>query len=515
MKTTTRTVALVTGAVAMLVGPVVAVRALSGSDDERISVGAAAPASLVPGDVRDATGRMIAGAVWTGLVSYDPRTGAAVNAAAESITSDDRRVWTVRLRAGGRFHDGSAVTADSFTGAWTAVLRERWHGARLFTEVARVKGAAKAAETGRVAGLETVDARTLRVTLDRPLTGFPALLGDPAFLPLPDAVLRSRDWRSYERLPIGNGPYRVRGHDQRETTLVRVGAKPEDRPIVVRTMPDAARQYAAVQAGELDVATRVPAERHRFMETEFRGRHLIVQGRETTYLAFPLREKRFTSVTLRQAMSMAVDRSAVTEGALGQQASPAVSLVPAGVTLGRREGQCRMCVHDPAAAAAALSDAGGLTGPVTLWFDATDEPAMRAVAQQLRDALKLDVRLKALPTAEYREALADERVDGPFMVHSAPAYPSPVAALAPVLGVPTGYRAKYPADLIAEAEDAATPDEGVVPARLAESALLRDLPVTPLWYGHDHLVWSERVRGVTADAFGGLRLDRLTIPKDG
>ncbi|MBC6462521.1 ABC transporter substrate-binding protein [Actinomadura sp. HBU206391] len=513
MKTTTRTVALVTGAVVMLVGPVVAVRAWSGQQDRRISVGAQAPATLIPGDVRDPTGRMIAGAVWTGLVSYDPRTGAAIGAAAESITSDDRRVWTVRLRAGGRFHDGSAVTADSFAGAWTAVLREGWHGARLFTEVARVKGAARAAETGRVEGLATIDDRTLRVTLDRPLTGFPSLLGDPAFLPLPDGVLRSRDWRSYDRLPIGNGPYRVRAHDSRETTLVRVGAKQEDRPIVVKAM-DAARQYAAAQAGDLDVATRVPAERHGSMETDFRSRHVVVAGREMTYLAFPLRDERFASVTLRQALSMAVDRSAVADKALGQQASPATSLVPAGITLGRRDGQCRMCVHDPAAAAAALADAGGLTGPVTLWSDAADGPAARAVAQQLRDALKLDVRLQALPTAEYRKALADERVDGPFIVHSAAGYPSPVAALAPLMRVPTGYRAADPAGLIADAEKAATPEEGVVPARLAESSLLRDLPVTPLWYGHDHLVWSERIRGVTADAFGGLRLDRLTIPAD-
>jgi oligopeptide transport system substrate-binding protein len=513
VKTTTRTVALITGAVAMLVAPVVAVKAWTGPEDPRISVGAAAPATLIPGDVRDATGRMIADAVWTGLVSNDPRTGATVDAAAESVTSDDRRVWTVRIRAGGRFQDGSPVTANSFAGAWTAVLREGWHGARLFTDVARVKGAARAGRTGRVEGLTVIDDRTLRITLEHPLNGFPALLADPAFLPLPESVLASRDWRSYGRLPVGNGPFRVRSHSPREITLTRVAAGPRDRTIVVRAMPAAARQYAAAQAGDLDVATQVPPGEHGSMDADFRARHVNVPGRSMTYLGVPGWEERFASPTVRRALSMAIDRGAVTEGALGHQASPADSLIPPGIVPGRREGQCRVCLHDSAAAAAALADAGGLTGPVTLWYDAGsgDGSWVTAVAEQLRAGLKLDVRLKSLPAAELRQALADEKVDGPFVLHSAADYPSPVAALAPLLDAPTGYRDDYAEGLVRQAQGAVTPEDGVVPARLAESSMLRDLPVIPLWAGHDHLVWSERVRGVTVDAFGGLRLDRLAI----
>ena len=79
--------------------------------------------------------------MWSGLVSYDPRTGGPVNAAAESVTSDDRKVWTVKLKPGGRFQDGSPVTSTSFTDAWKTVLREGWSGGHLFTEVAHIKGA--------------------------------------------------------------------------------------------------------------------------------------------------------------------------------------------------------------------------------------------------------------------------------------------------------------------------------------------------------------------------------------
>ncbi|WP_433337309.1 peptide ABC transporter substrate-binding protein [Spirillospora sp. CA-294931] len=507
MKSATRTAALVTGGVVMLVAPVVAMRAWSDPADPRISVGAPAPASLVPGAVRDASGRMIAGAVWTGLVTHDPATGATSNAAAESVTSQDRRTWMIKLREGGRFHDGSPVTAASFAGAWTAALRESWPGARLFTDVARVKGA-KAGRDG-MAGVTVRSDLTLEVTLDRPLNGFPALLGDPAFLPLPESVLRSRDWRAFDRRPIGNGPLRVISRDARETVLERPGG----RTVVVKAMPDAAAQYRAVESGDLDLATSVPPNRHGAMESDFPGRHLTVPGRSMTYLAFPSWEKRLAGPSLRQALSMALDRRAVTEGPLGHQATPANALVPPGVLPGHREGQCRLCVHDPRAASAALTDAGGLAGPLTLWHvrGAGDDAWVKAVAEQLRKGLRLDVRPKAVTAAELEKALADRKVDGPFVLHSQVPYPAQVAALAPILAAGTGFEDGYTSDLVTRSEETAVPDEAVTSARLAETALLRDMPAMPLWSAHDHLVWSERLRGVASDAFAGPRLDRLTL----
>ncbi|MFB4309281.1 ABC transporter substrate-binding protein [Actinomadura sp. GTD37] len=507
MKSSTRTAALVTGAVVVLLAPVAALRAWSGPADPRISVGAPAPASLLPGDVRDPAGRMIANAVWTGLVSYAPETGAPGNAAAASITSPDRRVWTVRLRPGATFQDGSPVTSRSFTGAWTAALREGWAGARLFTDVAHVAGARRGADT--VPGLRVEDELAFEVTLDRPLSGFPALLGDPAFFPLPESVLESRDWAAYARLPVGNGPFRMTSRSAREIVLRPRSGK--GRSVVVKAMPDAKEQYGAAAAGDLDVATRVPPDRHESMAADFGDRRRTVPGRDVTYLAFPAWAERLASPTIRSALSMAIDRSAVAEGALGHQYSPADSLVAPGIRPGHRDGQCRLCVHDSKAAAAALADAGGLTGPLNIWYESGrgDDAWVAAVAGRLRAELELDARPH--PVAGLREAVDDHRVDGPFVVRTTAAYPAPVASLTPLLDAGTGFADAYTTGLVADAERAAAPGDGVIPARLAESAMLRDLPAAPLWSAHDHLVWSERVRGVTAGAFTGLRLDRLTV----
>lgn len=506
MKSSTRTAALVTGAVAVLLAPVAALRAWSEPADPRISVGAPAPATLLPGDVRDPAGRMIANAVWTGLVGYDPETGVPANAAAESISSPDRKVWTIRLRPGATFQDGTPVTARSFTGAWTAVLRENWAGSRLLTDVAHIKGAARGKDD--IPGLKVKDDRTFEVTLDRPLNGFPALLGDPAFFPLPESVLESRAWASYERAPVGNGPLRVKSRSAREIVLQ---PRESGRTVVVKAMPDARDQYTSAEAGDLDVATQVPPDRHESMDADFGDRHLAVPGRGVTYLAFPEWEERLKSPTVRQALSMAIDRPAVTEGPLGHQYSPADSLVAPGIRPGRRAGPCRPCVHDSKAAVAALADAGGLTGPLNLWYEADrgDDAWVKAVAGQLRKELKLDARPH--PVTGLRKALGDHKVDGPFVVHTTAAYPAPVAAIAPLLAAGTGFDDAYTTGLVADAQRAATPEDGVIPARLAETAMLRDMPAIPLWSRHAHLVWSERVRGLTAAPFTGLRLPTLRI----
>jgi oligopeptide transport system substrate-binding protein len=500
-----RTVALIVGAVVMLVAPLGVMQVLRGPDDPRISVGAAPAATLVPGDVRDATGRMLAGAVWTGLSSYDPRTGAPVPGAAQSLDSRDQRVWTVRLKPGGRFHDGSPVTARSFTGAWTAVVREGWAGARLLTDVARIKGATMRKDG--IAGLRVTGDLTFEVTLDRPLNGFPALVAAPAFMPMPDSVLQSRDWASYGRRPIGNGLFRVAAHGPRETVLER----PNGRTVVVRAMPDASQQYAAVESGDLDVATEVPADRHESMDTEFRNRHLTLPGLTTTYLAFPSWDERFTTA-VRQALSLAINRNAITEDALGYQATAANALVPPGIIPGHRQGQCRLCLHDPRAATAALTDAGGFKGALAIWYEEQADAAwVEDLAEQLRSGLTIDVQPRRMPAAELRRALDEREVDGLYVVHSTAPYPAPVSALRPLLEAGTGYDADHVSDLIEQAESAPTPENGVTPARLAESAMLRDMPAMPLWTSHEHYVWSERARNVTADPFTGLRLERLSV----
>ena len=470
-----------------------------------LSVGVREPASLLPGRVADLPGRQIAGALWTPLTELGAADQPPIPVAAESVASQDRLVWTIVLRQGWRFHDGSPVTARSYVGAWEAAMREGWPGARVLTEQLRV------------AGLRAVDERTIEVRLHRPLGEFPKALTSPALLPLPESVLASRDWDRFAEHPIGNGPFRltapwVRDRGARvEPFAGFAGAvRPKARGVDFRVINDPADQFDQVSSGALDLATEVPAVRHAAMQQEYADRHWNWPAPEATYLAFPLADKRFADPSVRHAISLAIDRAALATGPLGHQVTAAASFVPPALTGEATPGACRPCTHDQQAAGVLLRQGGANLGGLTLYYE-LEEAGQRGwvtrIAEQLRSGLAVpDVFVRGLSGDEYRKALSRKSFDGLYVLRADAGYPSPQALLEPLLG---GTGSDVDA-MLGEAA-AATPAAASRYFRLAENTVLRDLPMTPLWSAHGHLYWSKGLSGVVTDPLRGVLLDRIEV----
>src|SRR5829696_6230108 len=62
-----------------------------------IRVGTSEPAGLTPA-FDDSPSIIIVRTIYTGLVDNENKDGKVVNAVAQSITSDDNKVWTVKLK---------------------------------------------------------------------------------------------------------------------------------------------------------------------------------------------------------------------------------------------------------------------------------------------------------------------------------------------------------------------------------------------------------------------------------
>src|SRR5262245_58199640 len=87
------------------------------STSNPVSIGIGAPQHLIPSNTVESNGTQVVVALWTPLVTFDSK-GAPVMAAAESITSPDQKVWTVKLKPGWTFHNGEAVTAANYVQTW-------------------------------------------------------------------------------------------------------------------------------------------------------------------------------------------------------------------------------------------------------------------------------------------------------------------------------------------------------------------------------------------------------------
>ncbi|MEN0074643.1 MAG: ABC transporter substrate-binding protein [Paracraurococcus sp.] len=171
--------------------------------------------------------------------------------------SEDRRSWTIRLREGLRFHDGTPVLARDCAASLARWARRDTFGQSL--------GAV-------VEAFEAVDDRTLRIRLRSPFPLLPEALAKPfangAFI-MPERLAKTDPFQQVPEV-IGSGPYRFlpgeyvsgsrvvyarhEGYVPRQEPPSRTagGKQAHFERIEWTIIPDSATAAAALQSGEID-----------------------------------------------------------------------------------------------------------------------------------------------------------------------------------------------------------------------------------------------------------------------
>ncbi|EPK5051179.1 ABC transporter substrate-binding protein [Klebsiella pneumoniae] len=150
--------------------------------------------------------------IFSRLIDWDSQ-GKLVPGLAESWTvSPDNKVYTIKLRPGLTFSDGSPLTAEDVAFTLTVLLDPKYDGDTDIT-LANIAGGAdyKAGKADSVSGLKVIDPLTLQVTTTQPGATTLAKIGGPVL---------SKAWygkgyqrgnldylRSLHGKPLGNGPY--------------------------------------------------------------------------------------------------------------------------------------------------------------------------------------------------------------------------------------------------------------------------------------------------------------------
>jgi ABC-type transport system substrate-binding protein len=497
------------------------------------------PEHLIPQNTNETCGGEVLGALFTPLVNFTPDESEMTfdGAIAESITSEDQKVWTIKLKDGFTFHNGEPVDAASYARAWNAgAYGPNAYGNNYF--FANIEGydalnpkdpdgdgpqEPAAPGTKELTGLEVVDDLTLKVTLEEPFSQFPLTVGYTAFFPLPKAY--EKDPKAFEESPIGNGPFMMDGtwqHDQ-QIKLKRFedyhGDKAKADAVTFKIYSNVNTAYNDLLAGNLDIMDSLPPERLGEAKSQFGDRFIERPSSSFTYLGFPLYDPKFEDPKLRQAMSMAIDRQAIIDAIFNGSFQPAKSVVSPVVT-GSREDPCgEACTYNPERAKELLTEAGGWSGPLTLWFNsgAGHDKWMEAVSNQLRTNLGItDIQFKSLEFAEYLGLLDDEKVTGPFRLGWVMDYPSPQNYLEPIHSTNgssnnTGYSNKKVDQLIAEGNAADSVEAGIEAYNKAEDQILEDMPIIPMWFGKVQAGHSDNVDNVVIDAFTRVRVEDVTV----
>lgn len=290
--------------------------------------------------------------VFEGLTRIDAEGRIVPGLADQWDVSADGLTYTFHLREKAAFHDGHPVTAEH--------VRFSYDRARGPQSVNAQKGFFTV-----IAGIDTPDPHTAVVHLTRrdALFLFHMAQGDAA-------IVEPETAETNKRSPVGTGPYRFDrwvGGDR--VTLVRNpaydGPQPAIATVTFRFISDPAAQVSALLAGDVDAFAGFGTyEALPQFRDDKRFRVDIGTTEGETVLAINNGRKPFDDVRVRRALSYAIDRATVIEGAMYGIAKPIGSHFPphhpAYVDL------TGMYPHDVAKARALLAEAGYPNG-----FEAT------------------------------------------------------------------------------------------------------------------------------------------------
>jgi ABC-type transport system substrate-binding protein len=478
--------------------------------------------------------------LWTGLVQYAEDGQVEYTGVAESIESEDNTTWTVTLKDGWTFHDGTPVDAQSFVDAWnyTALSTNAQGGSYFFSNIqgydqlqaptddaGNVTGEPAAQQ---MSGLQVVDDQTFTVTLTGQFAQFPVTVGYNAFFPMPDSFFD--DPEAAGTNPVGNGPFQADGEftPGQGISLTRYEDYAGDNPaqadgVEYRIYTDVNTAYTDVQGGNLDIAKDIPPDVLSTVADEFGDRYIEAPSSRFTYVGMPTYNPRYADPRVRQGISMAIDRQAIADAIFNGTFEAADDAI-APVVDGYREGACEYCELDVDRANQLLDEAGfDRSQPVELWFNAGagHDAWMEAVGNQLRENIGVDYVLRGdLDFSEYLPLADEQGFTGPFRLGWSMDYPSPQNYLEPLYSTaalpPAGSNTAFYSnpqfdELISQGNQAGSNEEAIELYQQADDVLLQDMPILPMFFGVEQAVYSENISNVVVDVFGQVDTSQVTV----
>lgn len=486
---------------------------------------------LLPANTNEVGGGKVMDLIFSGLISYDAK-GKPVNELADSITTTDSQKYTIKIKSGETFSDGTPITAKSFVDAWNygAAAKNAQLNSYFFESIKGYdKVSAENSTLDTMEGLKVVDDNTFTVELAQPESDFPLRLGYTAFYPLPESAYK--DIKAYGQNPVGNGPYKLAADGWKHNVSIALvpndkykgPQKPKNGGITFKiyNSPDAA--YTDVQGDNLDVLQQVPPSGLQNFKTDFEGRFINAPYAGNATMTIPQYLPEFqgeAGLLRRQAISMSIDRQQIIDKIFygnrviakdftapvldGYDANVPGSDVLAYNPTKAKELWAQAEKISPWPAGKVFTETSNIDGP-------GNKEYITAMMNQISATLGIKAELNPIATfKESRALIGGKKLTGASRSGWQADYPSLYNFLGPLYGTGAGSNdgdyssATFDAKL-KEGLAAKTVEEGNKTFNEAQEILMKDLPVIPLWYQSSQTVWSNNVTNVQ-DGWNGVPL---------
>jgi oligopeptide transport system substrate-binding protein len=496
---------------------------------------------LIPANTTEVQGGKVVDALFTGLISYSPKDGSVVNEMAEEIKPDDEfKTYTVKIKDGWTFHDGTPVTAESFVKTWNynAYSPNGMANGTFFADIAGfdttwtedpdAEGPQKAPTPAakELSGLKVVDDTTFTVELGGGSKVWPVKIGYTAFSPLPNAFFE-KGAEEYAKNPIGNGPFKYKARTVNTSLTVtryddyKGREKPKVKDVLFKVYQDDEAAYNDVQSGNLDFQQQAPisslaGEKYK---QDFPDRFYDGKISTSQFISFPFYKPEFKNLKLRQALSLAIDRELIVKTIFSGTRKPMTGFVNPRVA-GYVKDQCgEWCKFDPDKAKQLFAESG-FKGDLSIAFNA-DRGGHRdwttAVCNSITKTLGVKCNPRPIPTFdEFRTLSDDHKQVSMYRAGWQADYPLAENWLNPLwrTGASSNDGLYSNPALDAKLKEADTTSDTEKADKLygeAEKILVDDMAGIPLWDYAQQSVWSEKVDNIVIDTFGELQLADISL----
>ncbi|WOC15076.1 glutathione ABC transporter substrate-binding protein [Pseudochrobactrum sp. MP213Fo] len=340
---------------------------------------------LDPTNINDTLSQTSLRLIYQGLFGFD-KDMKLVPLLAESFeANDDATEFTIKLRQGVKFHDGSDFNAEA----------AKINIERLANPDNKLSRRSLVSMVDKV---EVIDGSTIKLILKQPFGAMIASLAHPGAMFISPAALEKYG-KDISRNPVGTGPFKFKSWSADTLEVVKndtywKDGLPKVDGVTVRSVPESGARFAMLQTGETQFVPSFPPELIKVAE---KNPAIAVNKSPSIveyYVSLNTMKKPFDDIRVRHAFNHAVDKDAYCKIVYNDICEPADSIIPKNLAFHVTAGNYEFNVEK---AKELMKEAGFESGFETeIWSNSNTESirAAQFIQQQLA---QINVKVTVTP----------------------------------------------------------------------------------------------------------------------
>lgn len=251
--------------------------------------------------------------IFGSLLYQDPEGKLHPRLATSATPSADGLTWTIKLRKGVKFSDGTPFNADAVKLTWDRILNPKLRVPLRFA-------------VGMVTACDKVDDYTVALKLKYAFAPLGPSLSMSLVSPIaPSAIKKYGD--DVRQHPVGAGPYVLKEWVKGDRIVMERndnywGEKPTVKTIIWKIVPEAATREAMLRAGQVDVCYKPLPSNVAALKADPNVTVEMPLDTRTIFMGLNCEKGLMTKKEFRQAFNYAVDKKAIVKKVLFGTAEP-------------------------------------------------------------------------------------------------------------------------------------------------------------------------------------------------